>query len=83
MTDIVNFQIQNKGFGSYLAGILPEDQAVSCGAFAFSMSQIKNIINTQIQDFAQVVYSLETNVNLPLTNGGLLRAILPIILMQV
>jgi hypothetical protein len=69
MTDIVNFQIQNKGFGSYLAGILPEDQAVSCGAFAFSMSQIKNIINTQIQDFAQVVYSLETNVNLPLTNG--------------
>ena len=69
MPDIVNFQIQNKGFGSYLTGILPDDQATSCGAFAFSMAQIKNIFNVQIQDFAQVVYSLETNVNLPLTNG--------------
>ena len=69
MADLLNVQIQNKGFGSYLTGILPDDQATACGAFAFSMSQIKNIINANIEEFAQVVFSLETTINLPLTNG--------------
>lgn len=57
------------GFGSYLQGILPADQATAAGAFAQSMMQIKNIQRVDPIKFGQVVYSLETNANLPLTNG--------------
>ncbi len=57
------------GFGSYLDGILPPSQATSAGAFAQSMMQIKNIQNVDSSRFGQVVFSIETNTNLPLTNG--------------
>jgi len=65
----VNFQVISQGFGSYLNGILPSEQAVAAGAFAYSMRQIKNIQAAKIQSFSQAVFSLETNSNLPLTNG--------------
>lgn len=69
MAEAINIQLLNQGFGAYLTNILPEDQATACGAFAFSMSQIPNITNLDIESFAQMVFSMETNVNLPLTNG--------------
>jgi hypothetical protein len=69
MADLLNVQILSEGFGSYLTGILPDEQATACGAFAYSISQIKNITNINIEDFAQVVFSLESTMNLPLTNG--------------
>jgi hypothetical protein len=57
------------GFGSYLQGIIPPDQATAAGAFAQSMMQIKNITKVDPVRFGQVVYSIETNANLPLING--------------
>lgn len=57
------------GFGSYLEGIIPRDQAVAAGAFSASMSQVRNISSVDIQRFAQIVYSLETTVNLSNVNG--------------
>jgi len=68
MADL-NIQVLNQGFGSYLTGILPNDQAVAAGAFAYSMRQIKNIQNAKVESFSQAVFSLETNSNLLLTNG--------------
>ena len=65
----VNFQVLNQGFGSYLQNILPNDQAAAAGAFAYSMRQIKNIQTAKIESFSQAVFSLESNSNLPLTNG--------------
>jgi hypothetical protein len=67
--DTINFQIPPEGFGSYLQDILPTDQAVLAGAFATTMGQIRNVSMVDIQKFAQVVFSLETNNNLPLTVG--------------
>lgn len=64
-----DFQLPESGFGSYVRGILPESDAVLAGAFGVSMQQIKNIQNVNLERFAQVVYSLETNEGLPLTNG--------------
>jgi hypothetical protein len=64
-----DFQLPVTGFGSYVRGILPESEAVLAGAFGVSMQQIKNIQNVNLERFAQVVYSLETNEGLPLTNG--------------
>jgi len=58
-----------EGFGSYLQGILPDDVATSAGAFSATMQQIKNVRKLEIEKFAQVVTSLETNAGLPLTNG--------------
>ena len=69
MADELNFQIPQQGYDSYLYGIIPDDQAVLAGAFSTSMQQIKNIQNLDTQTFAKVVYSLETNNGLPLTNG--------------
>lgn len=69
MADELNFQIPKEGYDSYLYGIIPDDQAVLAGAFSVSMQQIKNIENTEPERFAKVVYSLETNNGLPLTNG--------------
>jgi hypothetical protein len=64
-----DFQVPESGFGSYVRGILPDPEAVLAGAFGVSMQQIKNIQNVDLERFAQVVYSLETNEGLPLTNG--------------
>jgi len=69
MADDINFQIPAIGYGAYLENILPEDQAVLAGAFSTSMQQIKNITNLDSQVFGQVVFSIETNQGLPLTNG--------------
>lgn len=69
MANEFNFQLPPEGFDSYLLGILPENIAVTAGAFAVSMQQIKNIQNIDAQKFAKTVYSIETNNGLPLTNG--------------
>jgi hypothetical protein len=69
MADELNFQIPKQGYDSYLYGIIPDNLAVLAGAFGISMQQIKNIENLDPQTFAKVVYSLETNNGLPLTNG--------------
>jgi hypothetical protein len=69
MADELNFQIPKEGFDSYLYGIIPDDQAVSAGAFSYSMQQIRNIDKIDIIDFAKVAYSIESTVDLPLTNG--------------
>lgn len=69
MTEPLNFQLPENGFGNYVKSILPPDQAVLAGAFASSMSQIKNVQYSDLETFAQVVYSIETNNGLPLVNG--------------
>jgi len=70
MATTPNFQKFPAGLGSYLQGILPEDVALSAGAFSHTMQQIKNIRNVDIEKFAQVAASLEmTTTNLPLING--------------
>jgi hypothetical protein len=50
----------SEGFGSYLQNILPDDIAVSAGAFSVTMQQIRNISNVPVEKFAQVVASIET-----------------------
>jgi len=69
MADELNFQIPPRGYDSYLRNIIPEELGVLAGAFGISMQQIKNIENIDPQTFAKIVYSLETNNGLPLTNG--------------
>lgn len=49
-----------EGFGSYLQNILPDDIAVSAGAFSVTMQQVRNISNVPVEKFAQVVASIET-----------------------
>lgn len=66
----VNIQEEPIGFGSNLVNILPNEIAVAASAFSYSMQQIRNIEKTNIQDFAQVVYSIEGTQNLPLINSG-------------
>lgn len=65
----VNYQILPRGFGSYLQGVLPEDIAVACGAFGYSMQQVNNIVNVPIEKFAQVVANLESTKDLPDVGG--------------
>lgn len=65
----LNIQLLSKGYGSYLNGIIPEDQAVAAGALSYSLRQIKNIQSAKIESFSQAVFSLENNSTLPLTNG--------------
>jgi hypothetical protein len=64
-----NITVPESGFGSYLYGILPQDQAIAIGALAFSLRQINKIEQVDFQQFAKVVKSIETTVGLPLTNG--------------
>lgn len=68
--DTINFQLPPEGFGSYLYDILPDDQAVLAGAFSTAMSQVRNLNMVDFQRFAQVVFALETNAGLPLTDGS-------------
>ncbi len=56
----ITIQAPAKGFGSYLATIVPSDIAVTAGAFAAAMQQIRNIKEVPIEKFAQVVNVLET-----------------------
>lgn len=60
-----------EGFGSYLYSILPRQIAVACGAFSYSMQQVKNITNiTDSKRFSQAIRSLEIASGLPATNGS-------------
>lgn len=69
INDGANTRIQN--WGEYLDGILPRDLAISCGAFAMTMQQIKHISSMDVQKFSQSVSNLElTNLNLPLVNAN-------------
>jgi len=63
------FQLAEPGFGSFLIGILPDDIAISTGAFSVAMQQINNITGVDIEKFAQVVFSIETTKGLNLING--------------
>ena len=58
--DTGNIQNLAEGFGSYLVGIVPEDIAVTAGAFSTTMLQVRNITNIPIEKFAQVVTTIET-----------------------
>ena len=69
IVDGTNFNEIPKGFGSYLYGIIPLVDAVSAGAFSYSMQQVRNIKYCDMEAFAQVVRSMETIAGLPLTNG--------------
>lgn len=69
MADELNFQLPPQGFDSYTLGILPNDQAVLAGAFSTSMQQIRNIQSVDLQQFAQVAYSIENMAGLPFTAG--------------
>lgn len=68
-TPQIDFQLPPMGFGSYLQGIIPDDQAVLAGAFATAMLQVKNIEELDITTFAQVAYNNETIIGIPLVNG--------------
>jgi hypothetical protein len=69
MADQLKFEVPVTGFGSYAKGIIPDDQAVLAGAFSTSMLQINQIRTIDFETFASIVFSLETNNGLPLTNG--------------
>jgi hypothetical protein len=64
-----NITTPKKGFGSYLVGILPREQAIAAGAFSFTMRQVKNIDRADIKKFARAVKSLESTRDLLLVNG--------------
>lgn len=64
-----NYREIPEGFDSYLAGIIPANQAVAAGAFNFTMRQISNIETFDIQQFAKVVKGIENVSDLPLTAG--------------
>lgn len=66
-----NYQLPPTGFGAYLQDAVPEDIAVSAGAFSVAMQQIKNIKSVDIEKFAQVVASIEAaSAGLPSVNGS-------------
>ena len=69
ITDGTNYSEIPVGFGSYLYSIIPFVEAVSAGAFSYSLQQVRNIKYCDIVDFSQVVRSMETTTGLPLTNG--------------
>lgn len=64
-----NIVTLTKGFGSYLRGVIPLEQAVAAGAFSFAMRQIRNIDRADIQQFARAVKSLESTRDFPLVSG--------------
>lgn len=64
-----NYLTPKKGFGSYLAGILPADQATAAGALQFSLRQINNINKVDPKKFAKVAKSIETMSDLTLVAG--------------
>lgn len=64
-----NYKEVPTGFDSYLAGILPENQALAAGAFQFTMRQINSIETFEIKQFAKVVKGIENVSDLPLTAG--------------
>lgn len=69
MADTLNFQVAKEGFGSYLSGILPDEIAVTAGAFSATMQQIRNIRKVDFEKFSQVVFNIESTKGLNLVNG--------------
>jgi hypothetical protein len=69
MVNANNIGSPKPGFGSYLFGILPNQQAVAAGAFSFTMRQVKNIEQVDIKKFSRAVKSLENTRDLNLVNG--------------
>ena len=65
----VNYQLLPQGFGSYLQGVLPEHLAIACGAFGYSMQQVRGISRVPVEKFAQAVANLETTKDLPAVGG--------------
>lgn len=65
-----NYNTSVTGFGSYLMGIIPKEQAIAAGAFQFSMRQITNISQADISSFSRTVAGIETMQGLPLVNGS-------------
>lgn len=51
-------------YNERLAGIIPDDLAIACGALSIAMMQIKRIKTMNIEKFAQVVANLETMTGL-------------------
>lgn len=64
-----NYIVPVEGFGSYLYNIIPQADAITAGAFAYSMQQIRNIRFCDFQLFAQAVQSIEITTGLQQTNG--------------
>ena len=69
MAEYLNLQVAKSGFGSYLTNIVPEDIAITSGAFSAAMQQIRNITTIPIEKFAQIVNSIETIKGLDSVNG--------------
>lgn len=69
MVNANNISSLKPGFGSYLFGILPNQQAVAAGAFSFTMRQVKNIERADIKNFSRAVKSIENTRSLNLVNG--------------
>lgn len=69
MAEYLNLQVAKSGFGSYLTNIVPEDIAITSGAFSAAMQQIRNITTIPIEKFAQIVNSIETTKGLDSVNG--------------
>jgi hypothetical protein len=64
-----NYQEPTQGFGSYLRGILPDDQAIAAGAFQFTMRQVGKIHQADSKKFAKVAKAMENTAGLSLING--------------
>lgn len=64
-----NYLTLVKGFGSYLSGILPAEQATAAGALQFSLRQINNVNKVASKKFAKVAKSIETMSDLPMVSG--------------
>lgn len=64
-----NYVSLETGFGSYLKGIIPTDQAIAAGAFSFTMRQVRNIENVEFKKFAKAVTALENMQGLDLVGG--------------
>ena len=56
-------------FGDSLISMIPHHMAIAAGAFRASMMQIKNINKMQIEQFAQIVSTLETMQGLTLVGA--------------
>jgi hypothetical protein len=69
LVSIDNVSVPEKGFGSYLYGILPQEQAIAIGALAFSLRQVRKIEQISFERFSKAVRSLESTIGLPLTAG--------------
>lgn len=64
-----NYVLPPTGFGSYLLGILPDDQAVAAGALQFTMRQVRNIDRVNFKRFAKAAKGIENMEGLNLVAG--------------